>query len=58
MQTQQPILIKRYAGARLYDPAAPSYVTLEQLQRWQAEGVSFRVIDAGTGEDLGRDLLG
>jgi polyhydroxyalkanoate synthesis regulator protein len=58
MQTQQPILIKRYAGARLYDPAAPGYVTLEQLQRWQAEGVSLRVIDAGTGEDLGRDLLG
>ena len=59
MQTQQqPILIKCYAGARLYDPAAPGYVTFEQLRRWQAKGVSFRVIDAGTGEDVGRDLLG
>jgi polyhydroxyalkanoate synthesis regulator protein len=55
---QQPILIKRYAGSRLYDPAAPGYVTLEQLRRWQAEGVSFRVVDAETGEDIRRVLLG
>ena len=47
MQTQQqPILIKCYAGSRLYDPAAARYVTLDQLRRWQAEGVSFAVIDA------------
>jgi polyhydroxyalkanoate synthesis regulator protein len=59
MQTQQqPILIKCYAGSRLYDPAAPGYVTLEQLRRWQAEGVSFRVIDAKTGKDIRRVLLG
>jgi polyhydroxyalkanoate synthesis regulator protein len=59
MQTQQqPILIKCYAGSRLYDPAAPGYVTLEQLRRWQAEGVSFRVIDARTGEDIRHVLLG
>jgi hypothetical protein len=36
MQTQQqPILIKCYAGARLYDPAAARYVTIEQLRRWK-----------------------
>ena len=59
MQTQQqPILIKCYAGSRLYDPAALGYVTLEQLRRWQAEGVSFRVIDARTGEDIRHVLLG
>ena len=58
MQTQrQPILIKCYAGSRLYDPAAPGYVTLEQLRRWQAEGVSFLVIDARTGADIRRVLL-
>jgi polyhydroxyalkanoate synthesis regulator protein len=58
MQTQQqPILIKRYAGSRLYDPAAARYVTLEQLRRWQAQGVSFTVIDAGTGADIRRVLL-
>ena len=59
MQTeQQPILIKCYGRSRLYDPAVPGYVSLEQLRRWQADGVSFRVIDARTGEDMRRDLLG
>ncbi len=58
MQTQQqPILIKSYAGSRLYDPAAGRYVTLDQLRRWRAEGVSFAVIDATTGADIGRVLL-
>ena len=58
MQTQQqPILIKCYAGSRLYDPAAARYVTLEQLRRWQAQGVSFTVIDAKTGADIRRLLL-
>ena len=58
MQTQQqPILIKCYAGSRLYDPAAARYVTLEQLRRWQAQGVSFTVIDARTGADIRHLLL-
>ena len=58
MQTQrQPILIKCYSGSRLYDPAAARYVTLEQLRRWQAQGVSFTVIDARTGADIRRVLL-
>jgi polyhydroxyalkanoate synthesis regulator protein len=58
MQTQQqPILIKCYAGSRLYDPAAACYVTLEQLRHWQAQGVSFTVIDARTGADIRRALL-
>jgi len=58
MQTQQqPIVIKCYAGSRLYDPAAARYVTLEQLRHWQAEGVSFLVIDARTGADIRRVLL-
>jgi polyhydroxyalkanoate synthesis regulator protein len=54
---QQPILIKCYAGSRLYDPSAARYVTLEQLRRWQAEGVLFAVIDARTGADIRRVLL-
>jgi polyhydroxyalkanoate synthesis regulator protein len=58
MQTQQqPILIKCYAGARLYDPAAARYVTIEQLRRWEAEAVWFCVIDARTGADIKRVLL-
>ena len=58
MQTQQqPILIKCYAGSRLYDPLAARYVTIEQLRRWQAEGIWFGVIDARTGADIKRVLL-
>ena len=58
MQTQQqPILIKCYAGSRLYDPAAARYVTIEQLRRWEAEAVRFSVIDARTGADIRRVLL-
>jgi polyhydroxyalkanoate synthesis regulator protein len=54
---QQPILIKCYAGSRLYDPAAARYVTIEQLRRWEAEAVWFSVIDARTGADIKRVLL-
>ena len=54
---KQPIQIKRYAEARLYDPAAARYVAIEELRRWQAEGVPFIVIDAKTGEDVANVVL-
>ena len=53
----QPILIKRYAQSRLYDPTAARYVAIEELRRWEAEGVPFIVIDAKTGEDVARIVL-
>jgi polyhydroxyalkanoate synthesis regulator protein len=53
----QPTLIKRYAEARLYDATAARYVAVEELRRWQAQGVPFRVIDAKTGEDVARVVL-
>jgi polyhydroxyalkanoate synthesis regulator protein len=53
-----PILVKRYGGERLYDTAGCCYVTFAQLWRWRVAGVDFRVIDAATGEDITRVVLG
>jgi polyhydroxyalkanoate synthesis regulator protein len=50
-------LIKRYARSRLYDTQAARYVTLADLQEWQARGVAFSVIDVETGQDVTRVLL-
>jgi polyhydroxyalkanoate synthesis regulator protein len=55
--TSAPILIKRYARARLYDPAGRRYSTLKELRRWRRSGVAFTVIDVETGADVTRVLL-
>ena len=57
MPDPQPILVKHYAGSRLYDTAAARYVTLNDLKRWQERGVLFEVRDADTGADIARVLL-
>jgi polyhydroxyalkanoate synthesis regulator protein len=51
------ILVKRYAGSRLYDATNRRYVSPDQLKRWAADGVAFAVIDAKTGADVTRVLL-
>ena len=51
------ILVKRYAGSRLYDTQNQSYVSVEQLRGWAAKGVSFSVIDAETVTDVTAVLL-
>jgi polyhydroxyalkanoate synthesis regulator protein len=58
MSTQpDSVLVKRYAGSRLYDTAAARYVTIDDLRRWRGEGIPVAVIDAETGQDIGRVLL-
>ncbi|MGO8799387.1 MAG: polyhydroxyalkanoate synthesis regulator DNA-binding domain-containing protein [Roseiarcus sp.] len=52
-----PILIKRYARARLYDAARRRYVSVDELRRWRRNGVSFIVLDVETGADVTRVLL-
>jgi PHB accumulation regulatory protein len=47
-----PVLIKRYAGRRLYDTVSLKYVTLDDLSRRLLDSVRFVVRDAETGEDL------
>jgi polyhydroxyalkanoate synthesis repressor PhaR len=51
------ITIKKYANRRLYNTAASSYVTLDDLATMVQEGVEFTVHDAKTGEDITRTVL-
>jgi polyhydroxyalkanoate synthesis regulator protein len=51
------ILVKRYAGSRLYDTENQRYVSIEQLKGWVADGVVFTVLDIETGVDVTDVLL-
>ena len=53
----KPVVIKKYANRRLYNTAASSYVTLDDLAGMVREGVEFVVFDAKTGEDITRPVL-
>ena len=53
----EPIVVKRYAGSRLYDTATARYVTVEELRDWRARGIAFEVREAETGEEVSRVLL-
>ena len=52
-----PVMIKKYANRRLYNTAASSYVTLDDLAKMVKSGNEFVVHDAKTGEDLTRGVL-
>ena len=52
-----PILVKRYAGSRLYDTVALRYLTVSDLRKWADNDVRFVVVDADTGDDVTRVLL-
>ena len=47
-----PMLIKRYAGRRLYNTATLRYVSPDDLADMVLEGTRFVVRDADTGEDV------
>jgi polyhydroxyalkanoate synthesis repressor PhaR len=51
------ILIKRYAGRRLYDTAGLTYVTLDDLADLVLKRQRFVVRDAETGNDITREIL-
>ncbi|MEZ5666148.1 MAG: polyhydroxyalkanoate synthesis repressor PhaR [Alphaproteobacteria bacterium] len=53
----KPVVIKKYANRRLYNTAASSYVTLDNLAEMVRDGVEFTVFDAKTGEDITRPVL-
>ena len=50
-------LIKKYKNRRLYDTQTSQYITLEQLQHYVVENISFKVEDSVTGEDLTNSIL-
>jgi len=51
-QLERPVLVKRYAGRRLYGPAIGAYLTRDQLITMAKNGEKFVVIDADTGDDV------
>jgi len=52
-----PVIIKKYANRRLYNTAASTYVTLEDLAEMVREETDFLVYDAKSGEDITRSVL-
>ena len=49
--------IKKYPNRRLYDTANSGYITLADVKQMVLEAISFRVIDAKSGDDLTRQIL-
>jgi polyhydroxyalkanoate synthesis repressor PhaR len=51
------LLIKRYAGVRLYNTDTLTYITLDDLAGMVLSGRRFVVREAATGEDITRGIL-
>jgi polyhydroxyalkanoate synthesis repressor PhaR len=45
-------LIKKYKNRRLYDTEKSQYITVEELQHYVIEGITFCVEDSTNGQDL------
>ena len=50
-------LIKKYPNRRLYDTRTSAYITLSDVKELVRSRVSFKAVDAKTGEDLTRSTL-
>jgi len=55
--TENPVIVKKYANRRLYNTDSSTYVTLEDLAEMVKAGTVFVVNDAKTGEDITRSVL-
>lgn len=55
--SDDPIIIKKYANRRLYNTSASTYVTLDDLAQMVKDGDEFVVKDAKSGEDITRSVL-
>src|SRR5437773_1343620 len=53
----KPVVVKKYANRRLYNTAASTYVTLDDLAKMIKDGGDFVAYDAKTGEDITRSVL-
>ncbi|MGA7488828.1 MAG: polyhydroxyalkanoate synthesis regulator DNA-binding domain-containing protein [Xanthobacteraceae bacterium] len=52
-----PVIIKKYAGRRLYSPAAGSYLTIDEIGAMVEDEEEFVVYDAKTGDDVTQLVL-
>lgn len=57
MAEHPELLIKRYAGRRLYNTATSTYLSLDDLTAMVLRGQRFIVRDAETGGDITRAIL-
>ena len=53
----EPVVIKRYANRRLYNPAAGSYVSIDDLGALAEDEEDFVVYDVNTGDDITHVVL-
>jgi polyhydroxyalkanoate synthesis regulator protein len=53
----EPMLIKRYAGHRLYNTVTLSYATPGELRALAGKGQRMIVRDARSGNDITREIL-
>jgi len=53
-ELERPVLVKRYAGERLYRPATSAYLTRDDLITMAKNGEKFVAIDVDTGDDVTR----
>lgn len=51
------VTIKKYSNRRLYDTRESRYITLEDLAGIIQQGATVKVVDAGSGQDLTRQVL-
>lgn len=58
MARSEVTTIKKYANRRLYHTGTSTYVTLDDLARMVKDGEEFVVVDAKSGEDITRVVLG
>lgn len=55
--TDEPLLIKRYASRRLYNTETSDYVTLEDIAGFIRQGREVKIVDLKSGDDLTRQYL-
>jgi polyhydroxyalkanoate synthesis repressor PhaR len=53
----EPVVIKRYANRRLYNPAAGSYVSIDDVGALVEDEEDFVVYDVNTGDDITHVVL-
>ena len=53
----EPVVFKRYANRRLYNPAAGSYVSIDDLGALVEDEEDFVVYDVNTGDDITHVVL-
>ncbi len=55
--TDDVVIIKKYANRRLYDTQRSTYITLDDLGAMVRDGREFRVVDAKSDEDITHNVL-